>query len=425
MEHQGNEHDRTTLWRRFGTWVVIGVIVYIAVGAVVLAVVPGLLLQNWLPTGTVEDRAKLLGTAAQIVLIGLGGVIAVVGVGLSLSRHRQESAASGRDQMRLERDAERELRSRFVTAVTLLSDDAPVKRQAGLFALGALADDWERFERPDEVRVCIEVITAYLRAPLPEGASKTASDEVHVKQAGYNLIRSHLVSSEHSWSAENIRLDGAYIDFTINFDDAILTRSGSMTFDRATFAGEGALNWNRAKLSDTAVVSLERAVISDEAAYNMSGATVSGQACILLNLIRVNGNGHAELSSATITDEGSLLMEWSTISEQGEVSMPFTRTSEAATVSLYHSTIRDDGRVDFRNSWIGGSARFKTLTFADRGQLSLIATTAIGAGQIVLDGATIGTESTISLDEDVRISHEGPIILPDISWFTPPTTLDG
>lgn len=57
--------------------------------------------------------------------------------------------------------------------VGLLVDKTPTTRQAALYGLGALADDWDVFGRSDEVQVYVEAITAHLRAPLPDGAKRT------------------------------------------------------------------------------------------------------------------------------------------------------------------------------------------------------------------------------------------------------------
>ncbi len=228
--------SRPPLWHRFGVWVTVGVVLYVIAGAILLVKVPDRLLAHWFPTLDESARAAFLGPAANVVLFGLGGTIALVGVGLSLSRHRQELEAAERDRQRLvddqarERarqgevddqrriDTERALRERFVTTVKLLSDPAPVNRQAALFALGALADDWHAFEKPDEVQVCIEVLTGYLRAPRTDdmlvpltqeqldtlsreerhAAQRTTAQEISVKQAGYTVIRNHLAGQAGS-----------------------------------------------------------------------------------------------------------------------------------------------------------------------------------------------------------------------------------
>ncbi|QRY42338.1 hypothetical protein JVX92_14975 (plasmid) [Microbacterium hominis] len=80
----------------------------------------------------------------------------------------RERERSRRNEVRAQRriDTERALRDRFVTMVKLLGDPAPVNRYAALIALGPLVDDWDAFGKPDEVQVCIEVLTRYLRAPI-------------------------------------------------------------------------------------------------------------------------------------------------------------------------------------------------------------------------------------------------------------------
>ncbi|RNE48057.1 pentapeptide repeat-containing protein [Corynebacterium alimapuense] len=79
-------------------------------------------------------------------------------------------------------EAERDLRDRFFKITETLSEsDNYVKREAGVYALAALADDWEVFHdaNPDaakrEQQTCLNVIGNQLRDPLkvPDPADKT------------------------------------------------------------------------------------------------------------------------------------------------------------------------------------------------------------------------------------------------------------
>ncbi len=156
------------------------------------------------------------------MLIGLGGVIAVVGVTLSVARHREELETQRRDRERLgddrakesarrsewedqrRTDAEREFRARFVTTVNLLSDQSSIKRTAALYAIGALADDWTAFGRADEAQVCINVLCGYLKAPSPDNQANTANERA-VRQTGFDIIGSHLKNGE--WGQQGNRLE--------------------------------------------------------------------------------------------------------------------------------------------------------------------------------------------------------------------------
>lgn len=71
-----------------------GLTLFVAIGATAVATVPGWLLGNWFPEVTDFERNELVGVAAQIVLFVLGGVIAIIGGAVSISRHGQELVAS-------------------------------------------------------------------------------------------------------------------------------------------------------------------------------------------------------------------------------------------------------------------------------------------------------------------------------------------
>ncbi|KFF58143.1 hypothetical protein JF66_20840, partial [Cryobacterium sp. MLB-32] len=175
-----------------GLVITIGAVAFVLLGVAAIVLLPRSLLDAWAPGLSAQERGPLLGPISQVVLFGFGGLIAVVGVGLSLARHGQELEAADRDRGRadlqrqtalLDRekedsrrgeaksqvriDANRTLRGRFVTAVELLSaSDSATKRTAGMYALVALADDWQAFGSREEVQVCIDVLCGYLRAPL-------------------------------------------------------------------------------------------------------------------------------------------------------------------------------------------------------------------------------------------------------------------
>lgn len=336
---------RLRWWERGGWWIAAGVGAYLLLGGFLLVTVPDRLLADWFPTLSDQERAAYLGPAANAVLFALGGVIAVVGVGLSLSRHRQELKAGERDIIRLRDDQEREqarrdegmtqrrfeteraLRERFVTTVNLLSDPAPINRQAALFALGALADDWDSFGKPDEVQVCVEVLTGYLRAPrsgemlLPlseeehwqlEGLDRranqrTAPQEVSVRQAGYTVIRNHLREDANPrWTGRQVNLSGAEIDFPVSLQGITLDRRGHLNLARARVFGRGYVNLGGMHVSQDAVV-------------NFGGATIAGESQVYFGKAEVYDRGQLNFRSARIIERGSVLLRASIVRAGGYI----------------------------------------------------------------------------------------------------------
>lgn len=139
----------TTAKRR--GWI-IGAVIAISIGSVVALVnIPGPLSNNWLESVDLSEikdpQARVIqaiAPAAQTVLFAIGGLIALIGLALSLDRHalaveqakadREDEATRIKEWSEQRRtEQERELRARFVSAVELLSDvDKATTRQAGM-----------------------------------------------------------------------------------------------------------------------------------------------------------------------------------------------------------------------------------------------------------------------------------------------------
>lgn len=368
---------RRSTWREwYGWWIAAGTGIYLVLGGTLLVVLPDRLLANWFPDLSEQERAAHLGPAANAVLFALGGVIAVVGVGLSLSRHRQELKAAARDIVRLRDDqlreqarrdeassqrrveTERALRERFVTTVNLLSDAAPINRQAALFALGALADDWDSFGKSDEVQVCIEVLAGYLRAPRspemllplsPEeqrlggsdrgAAQRTAPQEVSVRQAGYTVIRNHLrEGANHTWIGRQVNLSGAEIDFMVMLQGVTIGRGGHLNFARSKVFGSGNIHLGGARVVEHGIL-------------NFGGAEVFDGAQLFLGKSDISDQGLLNFRSARIAEGSEIFLRASTVGSGGQLNfmkanIESERTVPIASVELTRGgyVIRPDGR---------------------------------------------------------------------------------
>jgi len=333
--------------------VIIGsIMVFVIVGGLAVFFAPMWLLANWYPSGTdAETMNRSIGSAAQIVLFTLGGVIALVGVGVSLSRHGQELVAANREreladlqlrahhldrdkeerrkhEQQLERAAgdERALRARFIAAVDLLADsESPIKRTAGIYAIAALADDWQQVRRPDERQVCIDVLCGYLRAPV--GKEGTPTEEVEVRKTGYEVIRDHLRGGPGAaprWAGAYFPLTGVTIDFPVDLNmirvDAgtsirltgARVNGARLSFSGSTITNRGRLRLNSAhlrasqldlkdlKVIDNGVVEVNDAVVTDTSAISAEGTRVAGNSRLDLNRVIVAEHSSVNLESAVV-----------------------------------------------------------------------------------------------------------------------------
>ena len=419
----------------YGWRITIGVLIYLVIAFFTVLYAPAALLNNWITGNDTAEKAKVIAAAGNLVLLALGGVIAVVTVGLSMSRHRQEREAAERDRQRLiddqarERarqrevdaqrriDTERALRERFVTTVKLLSDPAPVNRQAALFALGALADDWDAFGKPDEVQVCIEVLTAYLRAPRTDDmlvpltqeehdqlepakrrdAQRTIAQEVSVKQAGYTVIRNHLADdAAPHWRDRLIDLTYVHIDFPLHLTGA-------------TVSDGGTVDLTGVKIRRGGTVVIAAAMISDRGTVDLTNATIVGGGTVDLTGTMVVGRGTVDLTGATIIWSGTVNLDAATIVGGGTVDLTDATISDGGTVNLANATISDGGTVDLTDTTIsdGGTVLITDAVINYRGTVDLTDTTISDGGTVDLTDTIFSDGGTVVLTDATTIREGG------------------
>lgn len=383
-------------------------VAFILVGIVILWLVPEQLLNHWVVADDPGEQRKLLGTAAQIVLFGLGGIIAVVGVVLSLARHgqsldaaererkqhafevdkeearrtefqsqqsfiaRQEKRRIAESNQQRRADQERELRSRFVTAVDLLSDTAPIKRSAGLYALAALADDWIAARRSDEAQVCVDVLCGYLRAEAPTIAELLAA-EADVRRTGYEVIRAHLlapIQDGPSWTGMTFSLTGAPIWFTANLLDLECVSGTNIIFDgcrlsadatidlRGLRIGSGSrLSFARAELQTGSSImaphahieggrfNMPRALIGERAALTMNDLTLSDGGVLNINRVTCGAGGGVMLDGLIVRDESQVKASGIELQPRSVLTFPRARFEGGSSMWLEHSTIGESSHL--------------------------------------------------------------------------------
>ncbi|HZE39460.1 MAG TPA: hypothetical protein VE172_11690 [Stackebrandtia sp.] len=244
---------------------------------------------------------KLNGDTAGLELIkvalaitaGIGATVALV---VAYRKQRLSEAAEKRERAK-------HFHERYVTASEQLYSATAGVRQAGVYAMASLADDWDEGRQN-----CIDVLCGYMRMPytppeqpVPEGATpqqvaeyerneREASMDRHVRRAVMDTIGWKLRAVPvygNTWHEHIFDLTGAVIDggdlsgariiggwvkfdgarFTgkvVRFNDASFS-GGFVTFNDATF-DSGHVDFRATRFSD---------VIVDFSGAKFSGATVS------------------------------------------------------------------------------------------------------------------------------------------------------
>jgi len=170
--------------------------------------------------------------------IGSVGVFGIGAAGLLAYRRQRTSE----DTYRLERGRHADsqvvdLRSRFAKTAEQLGHDSPAVRLAGVYAMAALADDWQAAGDAAQMQVCIDVLCAYLRIPYDPDSPKAKEGEKQVRWTVISVIRDHLQdqTAANSWC-------GRDFDFSrTTFDGGDFRKvkfsGGTVTFSRAQFSG--------------------------------------------------------------------------------------------------------------------------------------------------------------------------------------------
>ncbi|WP_330251798.1 pentapeptide repeat-containing protein [Nocardia sp. NBC_00565] len=153
-------------------------------------------------------------------LAGAGAVSAGLLAYLNGQHSRAQTEAHHKADMERERERHQEdsrhtkesaLRDRYTAITAQIADDSAAIRQAGVYALTALADDWHAFGEDDERQVCINLLQWYLRVPFPEGNDPEKPDlsEREIRQTIVSILaqrRSRSADDPKSWKYTDISL---------------------------------------------------------------------------------------------------------------------------------------------------------------------------------------------------------------------------
>jgi hypothetical protein len=189
------------------------------------------------------------------------------------------------------------LRERYAAIAGQIAHDSAAVRQAGVYALTALADDWHEFGEDEERQVCINLLQWYLRVPFPQGEGSAGPDlaEREIRQTIVALIaerRSRPADNLTSWADAQTSLAGSLLsNCTIKGDLTGMDISGAdlsgadLTGARLVCANLDHANLYNANISDSDLrcVSLQGADMrkadltrSILIRANLSGKSLSG-----------------------------------------------------------------------------------------------------------------------------------------------------
>ncbi|MFG2447543.1 pentapeptide repeat-containing protein [Nocardia fluminea] len=109
------------------------------------------------------------GWFTQPVATVLTGVLAVFAAALALggvllNRRQTEKHFTAKHEL----ERVEALRKRYTSSAEQLAHASAAIRQAGVYALTALADDWHAIGEDEERQVCIDLLQWYLRVPFPQ-----------------------------------------------------------------------------------------------------------------------------------------------------------------------------------------------------------------------------------------------------------------
>ena len=197
------------------------ILTLIAVGAVVVAIY--LVLDHLVPHNAVSSTRTTDVAKASVAFTGIVGA-ALTGV----YAFRKQKLAEA-DAARADAD---HLLSRFGRASDQMGHESPAVRLAGVYAMAALADEW------DQRQLCINVLTAYMQLPYTpvESDSGYRAGEREVRHNLLRVIRDRLrEGASHSWQGLNFRFEGAVFDGG-DLNKARFT-GGHVSFHRARFVG--------------------------------------------------------------------------------------------------------------------------------------------------------------------------------------------
>lgn len=327
------------------------------------------------------------------MLAAAGAVMAASFTVLNGERSRNLERESGERDRRLA--AERDLRARFTTAAAQLGDTRLNIRQAGAYAMAAIADDWLALTADEpvgarEAQTCIDVLCVTLRSSTDLADTGEPADQalrtvimhiftLHLREQNQSVpswrhMRFDLTGARlHDVNLSHCHFDGSLILTEARFSGWNVSFTGShfshTTFDRAQFEARSSADFTHTVWNTTAV--FEYTLFTGS--VDFTGAHFNDGANYQNASIGAPGLGHGEVSFQNAKFVGLTDFTWmdtySTLTfYEANFHGPakFVRLNAAkdghpASVSFARATFH--GPADFETCHIGGLANFSKATF--------------------------------------------------------------
>lgn len=400
--------------------------IFIAIGVASVIFLTEPLARMWTPADGGKETpiaAPAAADVAQIILLTLGGVVGIIGVALSLSRHGEEVRDAARDQARLDDersketvrqleleeqgkvDVERELRARFVSLIRLMSEsDGPSSRVAALLGLGALADDWSNIGRPEEVQVCVDVITHELRGSF---ADPDGDDEVlrsAINDACIAILKTHLIEgARHSWGECAISLRGISVSSLVDLSEIRIFGTGSIDLSGATLLGGGRILLYGSRISGHGRVNLAKMNICDDGKLDLSKSQLDEQSGVNAFELALKGDGLLDLSGVELKDDSRISLGSADLTDRSCATFSKLKVSQRAKVSLAKVKIRRQGRLlmaagKFRDQ---SNISFSQAAVSNNGLIDMSEARTAGSAILHLGGVTLRNSARLDLSRAV------------------------
>ncbi|MFD0559588.1 pentapeptide repeat protein [Stackebrandtia endophytica] len=216
-------------------------------------------------TENLNDQSRF--EVAKIVLAIVGGLGGIVFLTIGYRKQRDAEAAETREQAK-------HFHERFGAAADQLGSEAPRIRLAGVYAMAALAGDWDAGRQ-----TCIDVLCGYIRAPYEPPRAldhdptdealkehRAATEEREIRRAIIDTIGERLRTAPRdgkTWHGHRYDLTRAILD-TGNLSGIMVTPGtvidlshtqfpiGRVDFARARFSG-GIIDFTGAKFNGATV----------------------------------------------------------------------------------------------------------------------------------------------------------------------------